>query len=394
SPEIFWREAGKQWYSEAEAFIGTPEKMKTAALRTVEGETDPEKKLRKLYVLAQQITNITYESSGAGTGAANHSVADVLARGYGSRNEIAETFAALARASGFEAELLRASSRKDRVFDPKMLLRRQLEAELVRVKLNGSELFLDPGTKLCPFGMVAWMFSSTPALLLHPDGGNFVVIPTATAEKSVRRRIANLTLEADGSAHGEVTLQFTGNEALERRLDALGRDDTERRREMKQELSRWLPANARTEPKEVDGWVSMEDPLVARFDVELPSFASVADRTMSVPANLFHSDTGGAFDAQERKYPVYFPFTYEELDQVTIQPPKGYTVSQLPAAADTRLASTRLITRRAVDSNLVHATRALVVNSIYFRQEEFQELKEFFDHMRASDQERVALTRP
>src|SRR5207249_9741093 len=95
---------------------------------------------------------------------ANDSMIDVLTHAYGRRNEIAELFFALARAAGFEADLLRASDRTRGIFDVKLLSAQQLEVEIVRVQMNGQQLYFDPGTKYCPFGIVTWSHTSTPAL--------------------------------------------------------------------------------------------------------------------------------------------------------------------------------------------------------------------------------------
>src|SRR5205807_2687812 len=163
SPEVFWQDLGRDWHDKAERFIGDHQEIRRAVAEMVGNETGPEQKLRRLYSSTQQIRNLSYERTRTRVEAKkedlrpNDSVVDVLNRRYGSRNEIAELFLALARTAGFEAGLLRASSRKDRVFDSKLLSARQLEAEIVRVKLNGKDIFLDPGTRFCPFGMIAWM---------------------------------------------------------------------------------------------------------------------------------------------------------------------------------------------------------------------------------------------
>src|SRR5205807_8213101 len=134
--------------------------------------TGPQQKLRRLYARVQQIRNLSYERKRTRIETKkedlkpNENVLDVLTREYGSRNEITELFLAMVRAAGFQADLLRASSRKQRVFDSKLLSKKQLESEIVRVRLNDKDIYLHPGTKFCPFGLVAWMYTSVPALQL------------------------------------------------------------------------------------------------------------------------------------------------------------------------------------------------------------------------------------
>jgi transglutaminase-like putative cysteine protease len=397
SPEIFWRDVGKEWYAKAEKFIGSHDQIKEAAAEIAAGETDPQQKLKKLYERVQQIRNLDFERERTRAEEkkenlkANDSVADVLARGYGTRNEIAELFVALARAAGFEAELLRASNRKTRVFDSKLLSADQLPDEIVQVKLKDSFLYLDPGTRFCPFGMVRWNYTSAPALKLDKSGGSFTLVPTATADKTIIRRTAKVRLNALGSARGEITVEFKGNEALQHRLDALKTDDAGRRGDLEDELVSWLPKGSQIDLIDVQGWESDHDPLIARFNFELPQFAVTAGKRLMTAADLFRSPQEEVFSASARQYPVYFPYTYEELDNIAIEVPVGYSVETVPSGQDVKTSSTRFITTRSMKGNSAVMIRALVVNSIYFQPEQYPVLKSFFDKLRTADEEQIVI---
>lgn len=400
SPDIFWREIGQEWYEKAEHFIGNHEAIKNAAAQIIGSETDPEQQLQRLYARAQQIRNLSLETESAGAeGRApefkpNENVLDVMNRGYGSQNEIAELFAGLARAAGFSAQILRTSDRRNGVFDPKMLSERQLESEIVRVTGKGSDLFLDPGTRFCPFGLVAWTFTSAPALQLDKSGGTFVVVPTATADKSVTRRSADLVLTSEGSVRGEITVEFKGNEALERRLQALNTDDAGRRESLEAEMESWLPAGASAQLESAAGWESSEPLLVTRFSVRLANFGTSAGGRLAIPASLFRSPETEVFTAEERKYPVYFPFTYEVIDKIDMTIPSGYRPETIPDGQDARSTSTRFITTRAWQGQKLRLTRALVVNSIYFQPAQYGDLRKFFNTLRSADDQQIVLAHP
>lgn len=397
SPDIFWRDIGQDWYTKTEHFIGYHEQLKKAVAGIIGNETNSEGKLRKLYARAQQTRNLSYEGDREGqerTLKPNGNVMDVFMRKYGSQNEIAELFAALARAVGFSADVLRASSRRNRIFDPKLLSENQLGAEILRVKMNGSDLFLDPGTRFCPFGLVAWTATSAPALLLDKNGGSFLIVPTASAEKSVTRRNAEVTLNSDGLLKGEITVEFKGNVALDHRLAAFATDDAGRRESLENELHSWLPAGSLVQLREVQGLESSEQPLVARFSLELADFATVADKRLIFAANLFRSPETQAFMSAGRKYPVYFPYTYEVVDKVQVHVPTGYSLETVPNGQDVKTSSTRFVTTRSTQENQLLLTRALVVNSIYFQPEQYETLRGFFSKLKDADDEQIALVGP
>jgi len=61
SPDKYWEELQKLITEDMEKFIGNSQAVRDVAMQAIGSETDPEKKLRKLYARAQQIRNLSYE---------------------------------------------------------------------------------------------------------------------------------------------------------------------------------------------------------------------------------------------------------------------------------------------------------------------------------------------
>src|SRR5882724_2119180 len=59
SPSAYWYETGRWWSQGVDYFLGNHKEIVSAATEAVGNETDPEKKLRKLYARAQEIRNLT-----------------------------------------------------------------------------------------------------------------------------------------------------------------------------------------------------------------------------------------------------------------------------------------------------------------------------------------------
>jgi len=397
SPDAFWQDHARDWFSETERFVGSHPEIRKTATEAVESETDPEKKLRKLYARAQEVRNLSFErprtrSEGRAEDLhPNRNAADVAIHGYGSANDIARFFVALARSSGFETDILRASSRKDFVFDANFLSAGQLETELAVVKVDGKDIFLDPGTRFCPFGLVHWTHTSVPALKLNRTGGMFVVVPTPAADKSIRRRSVTATLKNDGTLAGEITLDLKGGSALQSRLEALETDEAGKLTILEDALGDWQTGPVKLNLRDTDGWDLSETSLLAHFTFEIPEYAKPSGKRLLMPAALFHTKPDTAFAHAERKYPVYFPYTFEEIDKVDIQLPDGFYPDTLPASRDEKLESARFITQRTEQNGHVVLSRALVVNSIYFPPENYRQLKGFFDRLRLADEEQSIL---
>ena len=393
----FWQEGGKRWNTRAEHMLGNYKEVRDAAAEAIGGETDPEKKLRKLYARAQQIRNLTYERERTAEEQkkeklkTNENVSDALKRGHGDREDITYLFVAMARASGFDASVVLVSSRQERFFNRTVLSKKQLDSQVAAVQFNGKDLFLDPGTKFCPFGLVRWIRTSTAALKLDKNGGTFVTVSPATQDKAVIARTANMSLSENGSLKGEITVAFKGGEALERRLSAFATDEAGRKKDVEDEFKGWLSSGANVQMTGSSGWDASEEPLTVQFNVEIPGYASVAGKRLLASAYLFQAKQKDAFKHAARKYPIYFSYAFAEMDKVSIKLPAGYSLESVPQMqfADLPYARYENISQFA-GAQLV-TQRSLLLNGIFFDVGRYAELKDFFSKVQVGDEEQAVL---
>lgn len=395
SAEMFWKDAGERWNDEAERFMGDFKEIKAAAAEAAGNETDSEKRLRRLYARAQQIRNLTYERERTEEEEKkdnlkpNQNVFDVLSRGYGNRIEITRFFVALARADGFDAAVVRSGNRSERIFDRSLLDSGQLDSEVALVRLNEQDLFLDPGTRFCPFGLLRWFRTSTKALKLDKKGGAFVDMPMATNNMAVITRSAEAFLDTDGTLRADLTVRFSGSEALERRLEALGTDEAGKRKMLEEEIREWLPPRSDARLKAEEGWETSDDPLEARFTIAVPSFGSFTGKRLLVPGGLFQIRQKDAFKAQERKFPVYFPFAFEEDDNVNIKVPGGFTLESVPQPQTASIGYAGYQSVSQFAGGRLLTQRVLKVNGLFFPPEQYAEVRGFFSKVRAGDEQQA-----
>jgi hypothetical protein len=395
TPEKFWQDAGRKWNDEVEHFIGNRKEISQAAAQAISSETDSEKKLRKLYARAQEVRNLSYERERTEQEQkkenlkTNQNVGDVLARGIGTRGDITRLFIALARAGGFEASIMRVSDRKDKFFDKGLLSKRQLSTEIAVVSQGGNDVFLDPGTKLCPYGYLRWIRTSAMGIKLDKKGGAFVTAPPAAYDKATIRRSAEMALDGNGTLKGTVTTKFEGGEALEHRLDELNTDEAGKKKDLEEELQGWLPSGAGIKLAKVEGWETSDAPLIASFDVEIPSYASAAGKRLLVPPYLFQAKQLDAFKHAERKFPVYFPYAFSESDRVNIKIPEGSILENVPQEQSARLGYAAYQNLIQFDGKQLVTQRILQVNGIFFKLELYPEIKDFFSKVQAGDEQQA-----
>lgn len=397
SPDRFWDGWQQSITEYVDKFIGNSREVHDAAEQAIGGETDPEKKLHKLYARAQQIRNLTFERERTEQEnkeehlKRNSNAQEVLQRGYGTSWDVNVTFAAMARAAGFEANLLGVSDRKERSFNKIVLWLGQLDSSAVAVSLGGKDLVLDPGTRFCPFGLLRWQNSGVSALKYSRTNGGFITTPEA--QSSLLRRTAHVTLDGEGNLAGEISVEFKGEDALEHRLDALTQDEAGRRKSLEDEVKGWLPQGHVVSLQDSRGWDSIDDPLVARFKIEISSFASVAGKRMLLPAFFFSTLQKNMFTSQFRRYPVSFPYPFAEQDEITMELPKGYEVEEPPYRRKAGLSYAGYEISSEVEDHRLTTGRDLHFKRTELPPEQYEELKNFFSVVQKGDEGHAVLRR-
>ncbi len=394
-PAKYWSEQGKEWSKEIEKFIGNRGAIKDAALQAAPASDPPETRLRKLYALTQKIRNRSYEEQKTEKEeqrekiAPNLNVEDVLKRGFGYRYEISRLFVGLARAAGFEASEVPISERDAHFFNAALLNPYQFDAEVALVKLNGKDLFLDPGTPYCTFGLLSWAKTGVKGLLTIKGQTTLIKTPDPTGADAVLERKADFQLSDTGDLAGKLEITFTGQEAVQRKLENLHADDTARTKSLEKDVKSWLPASATVKVEQMSGWTNADDPLRATVSVKVEGYATATSRRMLLPRSLFQ--IGHPFRVATREHPVYVEFPYRTKDEITLTLPPGFTLegTQYPTKDERNFAAyTMTVTKQG---NTLKVNRTFGVEGFYFLAEHYPVLKEFFDGVGTADEQQLVL---
>jgi len=261
------------------------------------------------------------------------------------------------------------------------------------VQVDHKDVYLDPGTKFCPYGMLRWTVTGTTAVKLYKEGGAFTVLPGAGAARAMTWRTAHLSLVDDGSVKGDLVVKFEGSDALEHRLVTLQTDEAGRNRDLEEEVKRWLPANATVKLTASQGWDQQEAPLTANFAIEVPSYAAVAGKRMLVTDYLFQTRQKEAFKHSVRKYPVYFPYAFGELDEIVITLPQGYILESSPERQELVVDFGNYRRVSEVTGNQIDMKRMLLLDRALFDLTIYEKLKAFFATVQTGDEAQTVLQR-
>jgi hypothetical protein len=394
--EEFWKTEGKFWSKDVENFIGRKNGVSEAVSQTVSPADTAEQKAQKIYTFVTKLSNWSYEPSRTEQEEKalgiklDRGAEDVLKQKGGSHDDLNELYAAMLRAAGIPASMMWVPSRDHNFFDPIFLSTRQLEAEIVIAQIDGKEVFLDPGSKFCPYGILDWRFSNVRGIRQKEGKGTEIVqSKLADYNHAMIQRMARLQMAADGRASGTLKVGFYGLEAMERRREA-GKTDAEGRKKMlEDEIKTWLPGNSDAALTNSPNWDETEGHLVTEFKISCPMAVGAGKRWI-IPVHLFQVNETPRFTASERINSVYFEYLSREIDEVHVKVPEELEVESLPPNESTRLDyALYTTTQKKEQGNSVMGMRDLTMGGMLFPPTMYKEIKDFFDKVKAGDDQPV-----
>ena len=390
-----------QVYFGSQQFLKVDNEVKHKAAEIIAGATTPEEKLQKIFNFCRtNIKNTNDKSSGISAEELeklkeNKKPADTLKRGVGPGIDINLLFAALANASGFEARVALLPDRGKRFFDRNVVIPGALRPANIAVRFGETWRFFDPGFHYVTPDMLRWQEEGVDALIADKSP-TWVTTPMSRPEKSKETRVATLRLDENGTLEGDVSIEYTGHLAVERK--ALNDDDSPNQREenLKEALKNRL-SSAELTNIVIENVTDAVKPFVYKYHVRVPEYAQRTGKRLFLQPAFFEKGIPALFAASTRRYPIYFHFPWSEEDRVTIALPKGYTLDNADAPQpSTAGAVCRYVVRIGVtkDESVLVYNRSFFFGGdsfIFFPTANYAMLKRLFDEVNKADNHTITL---
>jgi Domain of Unknown Function with PDB structure (DUF3857) len=396
-PKAFWKRFGRREFTQVERFIDYKKALQQAVAQTVQPGDSDDAKLRKLYARAQQIHNTSYDPEKTEEEQKREKqkeakdVSDVLASGRGNGLQVTWLFLGLARTAGFQADPVLLSTRDRYFFNPGLMNPTLLNSNLVIVKVDGKDLYLDPGIPFTPFGLLPWSETGVTGLRLDKEGGTFVTVPVPGPEDSRIERKAVFNFDR-GSLQGTVTVTYTGLEASWRRLTERDEDDTDRRTFLKNDVERFIPTGIEAKLTNQPDWSGSDTPLVAEFDLTVPGWAQLAGKRAVFPSGLFGAAEKHTFEHVARTQPLCFDFPYRLADDVTITLPDGWKVESIPKPKGLDLKGMLYYASAEQQGQTLHLRRRIDLGVVLVAVQAYPTIRNFYQTVRSGDDEQIVMS--
>jgi len=393
----YWKQYGESRFRYNEEFLNKHKVLEQAVTTIVQPTDDAQTKLKKIYARVQQMRNFDHERRKTAQEEKRekrrdiHAVDDVWKEGGGTGSELNYLFVGLARAAGMQAFFVDVSTRKWYFFNPKMMNSSQLNDNVVLVRLEGKDVFLDPGTWHMPFALLPWYETAVKSLQCDKDGGPWIETPMPGSDVSKIERTAHLHISEGGVLEGDLTVTFSGLEAVEIRHDGEGQDDAARKKILEDAIHDILSADAEVNLVNKPDWDSSSPTLQAEFTIKVRGWLSNAGRRQFLPMGLFGGGEKHVFEHANRIHPVYFHYVFSKWDDLTIALPQGWKTGSLPAPIQLDQKEIAYHSKAEDMHGAVHLSRLVRLDILTVDAKHYEGLRNFFQYVRSGDERQIVL---
>ena len=330
----YWLKLTQSAFKIVQPLMSGGDDVRRIATETIGNATDADEKLSRLFAYCRDhIKNIRAVDSGLSESdienrKANKKPADTLNQNSGSRFEINLLFAALAKAAGFDARIAFLADRSETFFDRSLPVSYFLNSVVVAVHVNETWRFFDPGSLYVPYGMLRWQQEFESALITDPAKIIFVSTPLSSPAASAQVQKAMLKLNEDGTVEGDVTIEYSGHQAVAMRLAIASASAVQREETFRAAVRARIAAAeiSNVECRDIDGW---REPLACSYHVRVLGYAQRSGKSLFMKPAFFRYGIASLFPSSTRVNDVYFNYPWSERDDVTIDLPKGYRATEL-----------------------------------------------------------------
>jgi len=393
----YWESELKRWSKQLDQYAAQTPTIHDAATQITAGADTPDAKARKLYDAVQALNNTDFsramneaERKKLHLKRELKKAQDVWNEKSGSGNDIAALYLALARAAGLQADGFKVADRSQRIFDPNYLSLYQLDSLLVVLHIDGKEIYLDPGERLCPFGQLHWTHVMAGGLEENAKGP--MDTPPNGMKDAVTAHAADLTLDAQGGATGTMKVLMSGPAALHWRQLNLTTDPDEVKRSFEESLHEVLPQGISGEVTGFQGMDTSAGYLSVAVKVS-GQLGTTTGKRMMLPGFFFSTGTHTQFVAEEkRESAVDLHYGEQVIDDVVYHLPVGFSVESAPSAAQLPWPDhAALVVKTAPGTGTFEIKHIFARAFVLLGAKEYPALRDYYQKIATSDQQQLVL---
>lgn len=356
-----------------------PEECRNKVILLTKNTNDNREKVRILYEYLGESTR--YVSIQLGIGGYQPMLAsDVYETGFGDCKALSFYLKSLLEVVGISSNYIaiRMDTYNKNLFEDYPSFN-EINHAILQIPLEKDTLWLECTNPQIPFGFIHRSISGHDALEVSNGGGRLCRLPDYADSLNIKKNIAKVNLNNDGSAKIQSQKEF--------HLKIYDRYFGFNQKQMSDQID--ILRNQIVLPNTVIKSVQVVESktpfpnYVINYDWETVSYGSKTGNRLFIPINPFYSKYDW-FKKKERNHDIFIPDGFNDIDSIFIYFPEGYEIESLPmpVVLDTSFGKFQSII-------LPQENGLLIMQSFYFPSgnhlvSEYDKIRDFFDNINSA----------
>ncbi len=259
---------------------------------------------------------------------------------------------------------------------------------IAAVEIDGQRILLDASHKLTALNILPLNVLNGKGRLIKKDGGSEEIeLNPAIPSKEIYGMIVKI--DPDGKMNGQVKVQRTDYDAYSYREENNAKAQDVYLEKLENNLGGIEILNYKIENQKSN----LDQPVTETFSFTSSSRSDIIDGKIFVNPLLFFTRNKNPFTQEKRQMPLYFGYKNMEKFNINIQIPEGYAVEFIPKPVKITSEDKQMsyILNFSVVGNKIQIVSQKEINNSIFAAEDYEMIKEFFQKMIVSQNEKIIL---
>ncbi|GAA3753916.1 hypothetical protein GCM10022422_44910 [Flavobacterium ginsengisoli] len=290
------------------------------------------------------------------------------------------------RAAGIEANPVLVSTIQNGL--PVYPTRTGFNYVIAAAEIDGKRILLDASHKLTAPNILPLNVLNWKGRLIKKDGASEEIeLDPIILSKEIYSLIVKI--HPDGKMNGQGRIQHTDYDAYSFRVENNAKSEDAYLEKFENRLGGLSVSNYKIENQKSN----LDQSVIETFSFDSSSRSDIIEGKIFVNPLLFFTQSKNPFNQEKRQMPVYFGYKNLEKFNFNIEIPQGYTVESLPkpvriASEDKKMS---FILNFSATENKIQIVSQKEINSSIFAAEDYRMIKEFFQKMIVSQNEKIIL---
>lgn len=314
------------------------------------------------------------------------SLKKVVEEKKGNSADINFLLASMLEKAGFTVFPVLLSTRNHGFLRESIPVSSQFNYVICEVRLGDKTILLDATEKLLPTGVLPERCLNGKGLSISKEGYKWIDLQTPVKSRTLLN--SDLALDVNGELKGKMQIDRSGYHGLKCRRNYFSKGETDYVKDFAGTRSSW-----EFEKSEFKGATEIQNPFSEIHTLTITDHVSSSGDIMYINPFVIGKQEENPFKLEKREYPVDFGSAFDNMYIVKIKIPEGYSVEELPKSKVFMLpaSAAKYVYNMTNVSNTITLTSNLSINKNLFSQDEYLNLREFYNQVVAKQAEQIVL---